>query len=89
MTTQRQVGVSQTVEVPQIQFIVPFEDIPLSQQRQVCRSVMAAMEGFSAFLGFLSRSSRSFGVERQFFGALDGEEFFAVDGPFAQFIRLC
>ena len=25
--TQRQVGVSRTVEVPQIQFIAPFEDV--------------------------------------------------------------
>ena len=30
-------GVSPTVKVPQIQFIVPFEDIPVVQQRRVQR----------------------------------------------------
>ena len=38
--TQRQVGVSRTVEVPQIQFLAPFEDIPVAQQRRV-RTVQA------------------------------------------------
>ena len=33
--TQRQVGVSGTVEVPQVQFIAPFVDIPVAQQRRV------------------------------------------------------
>ena len=66
---QRQVGVSPTVKVPQIQFIVPSEDMPVVQQRRVQRSApglpfvadMAAMKGF-----LFSRSSRLFGVERQF-----------------------
>ena len=40
--TQRQVGVSRTVEVPQIQFISPFEDIPVAQQRRV-RTVQLCM----------------------------------------------
>ena len=39
--------------------------------------------GFSAALTHFSRSSRSSGVERQFFGALDGEEFFAIEGSHA------
>ena len=41
--TQRQVGVSSTVEVPQIQFIAPFEDTPVAQQRRV-RTVQLCME---------------------------------------------
>ena len=35
MITQRQVGVSRTVEVPQIQFMAPFEDVPVVPQRRV------------------------------------------------------
>ena len=42
--------------------------------------------GFLAFLGHFSRSSSSSGVERQFFGGLDGEEFFAIEGSLAKFI---
>ena len=61
---QRQVGVSRTVKVPQIQFIAPFEDIPVAQQRRVrtvqsvqllCR-VMAAMMGFYGFFKAIFRA---------------------------------
>ena len=42
-----------------------------------------AVDGFCRELLHFSRSSRSSGVERQFFGALDGEEFFAIEGSLA------
>ena len=41
----------------------------------------AAMKGFSAFfLAIFRAPPRCPGVERQFFGAFDGEEFFAIEG---------
>ena len=59
---QRQVGVSLTVEVPQIQFIAPFEDIPVAQQRrvrtvQLCMACLGLDEGyFTAVLQHFSAS---------------------------------
>ena len=41
------------------------------------------MMGFWRILRHFSRSSGCPGVERQFFGALDGEEFFAIEGSHA------
>ena len=61
---QRQVGVSPTVKVPQIHFIVSSEEIPVVQQRRVQRSavglpfmaVMAAMKGvFRPFQAIFSQ----------------------------------
>ena len=58
--TQRQVGVSRTVELPQIHFIAPSADIPVAEQRRVrtvqpvqgvpcLADVVAAMRVFCLF----------------------------------------
>ena len=54
--TQRQGGVSRTAEVPQIQFIAPFEDIPNAQQRPV-RTVQLCRAGPLADLVAATRGS--------------------------------
>ena len=43
--TQRQVWVSRTVDVPQVQFIAPFDNIPVAQQRLV--HTVQAVQGAS------------------------------------------
>ena len=48
---QRQVGVSRTVEVPQIQFIAPFEDTPIAQQRRAGTVQNVQFSALGAFYG--------------------------------------
>ena len=51
-----------------------------------CMAVLMAarrFDGFSAFLTIFRAPLGCPGVERQFFGALDGEEFFAIEGSHA------
>ena len=48
---QRQVGVSRTVGVPQIQFIAPFEDIPVAQQRRAGTVQNVQLSALGAFYG--------------------------------------
>ena len=73
MIMQRQVGVSRTVEVPQIHFLVPFEDIPVVQQRRVQLSpvglpfmVAKRFDGFFGLLAIFRAPPGCPGVERQF-----------------------
>ena len=90
-------GVSRTVKVPQIEFIAPFEDIPVAQQRRVrtVQTVQLFMQGYGGDEGV------SWPFEAIFrpppgrlelsasFWSPRGEEFFAIEGSLAQFIGLC
>ena len=69
------------VDVPVVQVLLAkFIDSPHHM------AAMAVEMGFSAFFPYFSNSS---GLSRScapVFGALDGEEFFAIEGALAQFI---
>ena len=78
------------LEAPQIQFIADMVDIPActrdrySAWRLWRRCFDGRGTGFSAVLTPFFRAPPVYpGVERQFFGALDDEEFFVVEGSLA------